>query len=82
MAQRQGGMDMIAGASTVALPDNVPSILEIDQDPSYRTLGNAHSLGDVAHARIWIACNADEHMGVVCEERPLVWVPAALRSGR
>jgi hypothetical protein len=70
MTERQVVVDLVAVPPALPEPLDVARLFEIGHDPLHRTLGDADEIGDVAHAHLRLPGDAEEHVGVVGEERP------------
>ncbi|MFC7597646.1 hypothetical protein ACFQU3_20195 [Terrabacter sp. GCM10028922] len=70
VAKRKLVVDFVPIAASVAGLRQVAGCLEIADELSGRSLGDADGLGDVSEARGGIGGDADEHVGVVGDEVP------------
>ena len=70
VTQRKLGVELIGVASPGAGPLQVARFDEVSNDPLGRTFGDADPVGKVAVTNAGIASDAEQHMGVVGQERP------------
>ena len=66
----QIGSHLVTIPTTMANPLDVPSFLQLCDDPLNGALGDAHQVSDVAHPHLRLPRNAQEDVRVVGEKRP------------
>ena len=71
VAQRQIGVEAVAVAAPLPRALEVPGFDEVGDDALSGALGDPHTLSDVAMADTRVARNAEQHMGVVGQKRPV-----------
>ena len=72
MAHAHLGIDAVTVAPADPLARQVAGFDEIVGDALGGTFGDAHRLGDVTHAYIWVVLDAQEHLRVIREEVPAI----------
>lgn len=70
MAKRQVQIDGVSVLATFPRPLNRPRFLQVGNDPLNGPLSNADTRGNVAHTHRGIRREADQHMGMIAQERP------------
>ena len=68
--KRKIGSDLVAIPTTLANSLEVPSFLQLGDDPLNGALGDPDQLSDVAHPHLRLPRNAQEDVRVVGEKRP------------
>lgn len=68
--KRKIGSHLVAIPTTMANPLDVPSFLQLGDDPLNGALGDAYEVSDVAHPHLRLPRNAQEDVRVVGEKRP------------
>lgn len=68
--KRKIASHLVAIPTTMASPLEVPSFLQLGDDPLNGALGDADEVSDVAHPRLRLPRNAQEDVRVVGEKRP------------
>lgn len=71
MAQRLSVVDPIPVSPTVLADFEESFVLEVANDLLDGSLRDANLVGHVTQARTAVACQADQHMAVVAEKRPI-----------
>jgi hypothetical protein len=64
-------VDQVAVAPAASFAFEESGFLEVDHDPLGCSFGDADCLGDVSEPDVGIVRDAKQHLGVVCEERPV-----------
>lgn len=67
-------VDAVAVAAAVAVALDVSGLDEVGEDALCGSFGDSDLFGDVAESDVWGAGDAEEHLGVVGEEAPGVFV--------
>ena len=68
--KRQIGSHLVAIPTTMANPLDVPSFLQLGDDPLNGALRDTYEVSDISHPRLRLPRNAQENVGVVGEKRP------------
>jgi hypothetical protein len=71
MSQRKVGVKLIAVSSPVAVAVKIAGVNEVGDDPLGGALGDPDACGDVTKPNAGVTGNADQHVGVVGEKRPV-----------
>jgi len=66
------GVDCVAVSSAVLFAGNDFGLFKLGDDALDGALGDSDLNGDVAQASFGISQEADEDVGVICQERPAV----------
>jgi hypothetical protein len=64
------GLDPVAVATAVLLPDHVTGLGEIGDDAGGAALGDAQAGRDITQCGALVSCDAQQHPGVVGQEAP------------
>ena len=64
-------VDQVAVAPAASFAFEESGFGEVDHDPLGCSFGDANCLGDVSESDVGIVGDAKQHLGVVCEERPV-----------
>jgi hypothetical protein len=64
------GVDPIAIATPDPSTGDVAGVIQIGHDPLRGPLGDPDALGDISQPDTLVARDAQEHLGVICHERP------------
>ena len=64
-------VDEVAVASAVSFAFEESGFGEVDDDPLGCSFGDADRVGDVSEPDVWIVGDAEQHLCVVREERPV-----------
>ncbi len=64
-------VDHVAVAPAASFAFDESGFCEVGHDPLGCSFGDADCLGDVSEPDVGIVGDAEQHLGVVCEERPV-----------
>ena len=67
---REVGVDRVLVATPVPFSRDVSGVGQLDDDPVRGALGDPHPVTDLTQANAGIIGDADQHLGVVGQERP------------
>ncbi len=79
MAQRKGGVELVAVAAALAVSLQVAIVDELGHDALRCAFGDADGAGHVSQAHLRVASQAQQDVGVVREERPIRHPPEDTR---
>jgi hypothetical protein len=78
VSKRQLGLHKVAVPSAIANYTEITMGLEFGDDSLDRALGDLHSIGDIAHTSLGLFNNAEQHMSMIGQKRPvrvlLLWI--------
>jgi hypothetical protein len=76
MTHIRGAVDRVVVAAPDALSFDVAGFDEVGNDALRRPFGDTHCVGHVAHSCVRVACEAEQHLCVAGNERPVLAIIA------
>jgi hypothetical protein len=70
-------MQLVVIAAALALAREVARSFQIGDDALHGPLGNPNSVCDLTQSNLWLLCDANQHVCVIAQERPVNIGPVA-----
>src|SRR6266480_3912577 len=71
LGQRKVRLDLITVTAAVLLLDDIARLRQVSHDAEGAALGDPHRGSNIAQAHPRVTCHAQQHPGVIGQERPL-----------